>query len=134
MSVKADVKIVMLKENYEELNNKINMQEFEDYELSLWKNKREEKVAKCNKEFVILSWNYIRWDYDTDELVEMIVDYLYMLEKDNIPCRYIALYDVGAEDELLSYGKDPELIGYIAGCMYISKEIKINDSFYEIDN
>lgn len=133
MSVKADVKIVMLKENYEELNNKINMQEFEDYELSLWKNKKEEKVVKCNKEFVILSWNYIKWDYDTDELVEMIVDYLYMLENNNIPCRYIALYDVGTEDEIMSYGKDPDLIGYIAGCIYVSKEIKINDSFYEVN-
>lgn len=133
MSVKADVKIVMLKENYEELNNKINIQEFEDYELSLWKNKKEEKVVKCNKEFVILSWNYIRWDYDTDELVEIIVDYLYMLENNNIPCRYIALYDVGTEDEIMSYGKDPDLIGYIAGCIYVSKEIKINDSFYEVN-
>lgn len=133
MSVKADVKIVMLKENYEELNNKINTQGFEDYELSLWKNRREEKVIKCNKEFIIISWNYIKWDYDTDELVEMIVDYLYMLENNNIPCRYIALYDVGTEDEIMSYGKDPDLIGYIAGCIYVSKEIKINDSFYEVN-
>ena len=133
MSVRADVKIVMLKENYEELNNKINTQGFEDYELSLWKNRREEKVTKCNKEFIIISWNYIKWDYDTDELVEMIVDYLYMLENNNIPCRYIALYDVGTEDEIMSYGKDPDLIGYIAGCIYVSKEIKINDSFYEVN-
>ena len=64
----------------------------------------------------------------------MIVDYLHMLEKNDIPCRYIALYDVGTEDELLSYGKNPALIGYMAGCIYISKEIKVNDSFYEICN
>lgn len=134
MSVKADVKIVMLKESYEELNNKISTQGFEDYKLFLWENKKEESVVKYNTEFIILSWNYIKWDYDTDELVEMIVDYLHMLEKNDIPCRYIALYDVGTEDELLSYGKNPALIGYIAGCIYISKEIKVNDSFYEICN
>lgn len=131
MSVKADVKIVLLKENYDELDKKIQEQGFEDYELSLWANRREERVFKQGKEFVIISWYYIKWDYDTDEVVEMIVDYLRMLEMNKIPCRYIAIYDVGTEDEIMSYGTDPGLMGYIAGCIYISKEIKVSDSFYD---
>ena len=97
----------------------------------MWANRREERVFKQGKEFVIVSWYYIKWDYDTDEVVEMIVDYLRMLEMNKIPCRYIAIYDVGTEDEIMSYGTDPDLMGYIAGCIYISKEIKVSDSFYD---
>lgn len=132
MSVKADVKIMLLEKDFEELNTQILEQGFEDYELALWRIKREERFTKGDNKFVMLSWNYLRWDYDTDEVVEKIVDYLRMLERNNLPCRYIAIYDVGTEDEICSCGKDPDIIPYIMGCMYISREIKTNDSFYEL--
>lgn len=132
MSVKADVKIMLLKSNYEELNKQIQEQEYENYELSLWNNKIEERFIKANNEFVILSWNYVKWDYDTNEIVEKIVNYLRKMELNNLPCRYIAIYDVGTEEEICSCGTDNNILPYIMGCMYVSKEIKINNSFYEL--
>ena len=127
MSVKADVKIIMLKENYEELDNKIRTQGFEDYELCLWNNKREERN---NKGFVLLSWNYIKWDEPTDEVVEMILNYLRMLRKNNVPCKYIAIYEEGFDEEITSYGDNPEDLGFIIGSIYISREIQVSDGFY----
>lgn len=132
MSVKADVKIMLLASDYKLLEIGMSTQGFNEDELCLWNNRREERFTKGENEFVMLSWNYVRWDYDTDEVVAKIVDYLYGLEAVNAPCRYIAIYDVGTEDEICSYGKDPDIIPYIAGCMYIAKEIKTNDSFYEL--
>ena len=132
MSVKADVKIMLLENDYKLLEIGMSTQGFNENELCLWNNKREERFKKGDNKFVMLSWNYVKWDYDTDEVVAKIVDYLHGLEVLNVPCRYIAIYDVGTEDEICSYGKDPDIIPYIAGCMYIAKEIKTNDSFYEL--
>lgn len=132
MSVKADVKIMLLASDYKLLEIGMSTQGFNEDELCLWNNRREERFTKGENEFVMLSWNYVRWDYDTDEVVAKIVDYLYGLQALNMPCRYIAIYDVGTEEEICSYGKDPDIIPYIAGCMYIAKEIKTNDSFYEL--
>lgn len=132
MSVKADVKIMLLASDYKLLEIGMSTQGFNEEELCLWNNRREERFTKGENEFVMLSWNYVRWDYDTDEVVAKIVDYLYGLQALNMPCRYIAIYDVGTEEEICSYGKDPDIIPYIAGCMYIAKEIKTNDSFYEL--
>ena len=114
MSVKADEKIIMKKENLKELNDKFTTHS----NLS-------------RHDFILLEWNYTRWDYDTDEVVEIIVDYLHMLADNNIPCRYIAIYDVGTEDEIKSYGSD-EYIVFIEGCMYVSREIKVSDYFYDM--
>jgi len=130
MSVKADVKIIMRKKDYDELNEKIKTFGFEDYELDLWNNKREVSVTRSD--FILLEWNYTRWNYDTNELVELIVDYISMLADNNIPCRYIAIYDVGTEDEIKSYGDNPEIIGFIEGCLYIAREIKVGDCFYSM--
>ena len=132
MSVKADVKIMLLASDYKLLEIGMSTQGFNEDELCLWNNRKEERFTKGSNEFVMLSWNYVRWDYDTDEVVAKIVDYLYGLQTLNIPCRYIAIYDVGTEEEICSYGKNPDIIPYIAGCMYIAKEIKTNDSFYEL--
>lgn len=132
MSVKADVKIMLLASDYKLLEIGMSTQGFNEDELCLWNNRREERFIKGENEFVMLSWNYVRWDYDTDEVVAKIVDFLYGLQALNMPCRYIAIYDVGTEEEICSYGKDPDIIPYIAGCMYIAKEIKTNDSFYEL--
>lgn len=132
MSVKADVKIMLLASDYKLLEIGMSTQGFNEDELCLWNNRKEERFIKGDNEFVMLSWNYVRWDYDTDEVVAKIVDYLYGLQALNMPCRYIAIYDVGTEEEICSYGKDPDIIPYIAGCMYIAKEIKTNDSFYEL--
>ena len=132
MSVKADVKIMLLASDYKLLEIGMSTQGFNEDELCLWNNRREERFTKGENEFVMLSWNYVRWDHDTDEVVAKIVDYLYGLQALNMPCRYIAIYDVGTEEEICSYGKDPDIIPYIAGCMYIAKEIKTNDSFYEL--
>ena len=132
MSVKADVKIMLLASDYKLLEIGMSTQGFNEDELCLWNNRREERFTKGENEFVMLSWNYVRWDYDTDEVVAKIVDYLYGLQALNMPCRYIAIYDVGTEEEICSYGKYPDIIPYIAGCMYIAKEIKTNDSFYEL--
>lgn len=133
MSVRADVKILILKENFYELNDKIMNQGFEDYELTLWQNKKLEVVTKADKQFIILSWYYVKWDECTNELVETILNYLRMLRNNSAPCKYIAIYDVGTDEEITSYGDDPEIIGYIAGAMYIEREIKISDDFYEIE-
>lgn len=132
MSVKADVKIMLLANDYKLLEIGMSTQGFNQDELCLWNNRREERFTKGGNEFVMLSWNYVKWDYDTDDTVRLIVDYLSGLEVLKVPCRYIAIYDVGTEDEICSYGKDPDIIPYIAGCMYISREIKTNDSFYEL--
>lgn len=129
MSVKADVKIIMKKENLKELNDKLQNFGFEDYKLDIWNNKREISVTRSD--FILLEWNYTRWDYDTDEVVEIIVDYLHMLADNNIPCRYIAIYDVGTEDEIKSYGSDGYIV-FIEGCMYVSREIKVSDYFYDM--
>ena len=132
MSVKADVKIMLLKKDYEELDKQLKERDFADYEIFLWDSRIEERLNKEGNEFVMLSWNYIKWDYDTNEVVESIVDYIREMKRFNLNCRYISIYYVGTEDEICSYGKDPNIIPYIAGCMYIAKEIKTNDSFYEL--
>ena len=131
MSVKADVKILLLEEHYEYLRIGMETQGLEEYEMSLWNNRREERFAKGEIKFVVLSWNYVKWDYDTNEAVATIVDYLRNLENLNMPCRYIAVYDIGTDEEICSYGKNPDIIPYIASYMHISKEIIVNDSFYE---
>ena len=132
MSVKADVKIMLLASDYKLLEIGMSTQGFNEDELCLWNNRREERFTKGENEFVMLSWNYVRWDYDTDEVVAKIVDFLYGLQALNMPCRYIAIYDVGTEEEICSYGKNPDIIPYIASYMHISKEIIVNDSFYEL--
>lgn len=129
MSVKADVKIILKKENLKELDEQLKTSNFEDYELDIWNNKRE--IAMTRSDFILLEWNYVKWDYDTDEVVAKIIDYLNILKMNKIPCRYIAIYDVGTEDEIKSYGSD-EYIAFIESCMYISREIKISDCFYDM--
>lgn len=132
MSVKADVKILLLENDYKLLKIGIETQGFDENEMTMWNIRREERFSKGDIKFVALSWNYVKWDYDTNEVVEKIVDYLRNLERLNVPCRYIAIYDIGTEDEICSCGKDPDIIPYIMGYMYISREIKVSDSFYEL--
>ena len=64
MSVKADVKIMLLASDYKLLEIGMSTQGFNQDELCLWNNRREERFTKGGNEFIMLSWNYVRWDYE----------------------------------------------------------------------
>lgn len=111
MSYKYNIGILLKSDNYLELANNILTQGFEDEELVTFKNG---VVNHHKNDFVTLNWNYVKWDEATDEVVEMIEQYLDMLKKNNIPFRYIKVGELDEVWDLKSYGNNPDDIPFIS--------------------
>lgn len=118
MSYKYDVCILLKEENYLELWNKVRKDGFEQTEID---NFFRSNIYHHNRNFASLVWNYVKWDAATDEVVEMIEQYIDMLDKNNIPFRYITIGELDEICDRYNYGKDKDDIAYIASVHPITK-------------
>lgn len=118
MGYKHDVLILLKLENYQELKEKVKTGDFYPMEQeNFWRG----RIYHHENEFVSLNWNYTTWDAATDEVVEMIEDYLKMLNMNNIPFRYITVGELDEISDIYNYGKNPNDIAYIASVHPITK-------------
>lgn len=111
MSYKYNVCIMLKTDNYLELTNNILTQGFEDEELVTFKNGI---VYHHIGDFVTLNWSYVKWDEATNEVVEMIEQYIDMLNKNNKPFRYIIIGELGETVDKKCYGNNSDDIAIIA--------------------
>lgn len=89
MSYKFDVGIVLKEDNYNELKDKINTQGIDDFEVNKFNNGNTHKID--NSDYIIVYWKYVKWDSATNEMVQLVEEYLDMLSKNNLPYRYIKI-------------------------------------------
>lgn len=90
MSYKYDVALVLQENDYIELKNKINDYDVDEFDLNLFKKAtRTYYTNYMDCTFVILQWKYVRWDVATSEMVQLVEEYVDMLEKNKQPFRYI---------------------------------------------
>lgn len=134
MSVYNDVRILIQRKDYEDLREKVKNQGWGEYHLMKF-DQATIKPVKTYFEgydnFIMLCWNYVKWDLPTDELVQMIVEYIDMLIRNNIPCRYMCLSELGTIDERKGVGNDdPNLIPFIEGAMWVHSEIKSPEYYF----
>lgn len=129
MSYKYNVCIMLKTDNYLELTNNILTQGFEDEELVTFKNGI---VYHHIGDFVTLNWSYVKWDEATNEVVEMIEQYIDMLNKNNKPFRYITIGELGEITDRKCYGDDEADIPVIAS-VYPKCEIRNNLKRLELE-
>lgn len=123
MSYKYKVGLMIKKENWKELKEKILTYGFEDEELITFRNPY---VEDSFGKWMIVMWNYVKWDVDTSEPLEMVEDYLKMLKLNNIPFRFIKLGEFyGDIQETKVYGTDPKDIPTIESGISPFQAIKI---------
>lgn len=131
MSVYYDVKIVMPRNSWTELVELINKADLEQWDKDMFNRGRTEIVYANNiSEFVLASWDYVKWDVDTNEMANRVEKYMRALRLENVPCRYICLSEFGTIDEIKCVGKDNTFIPFIESCMFIKQEIGVADYIY----
>lgn len=110
MSYKYDVVMLLKEKELTELNKKIMIQGFEDEELTVWLNLN---IYYTDKGFMVLKGHYVRWDSDTEEVAQIVEEYFDMLEKNNIPSKFIKVGEFGETTSYSAYGIDPNDIPII---------------------
>lgn len=134
MSVYSDVRILMPEENFVEIGIRLAKMDCDDWERAVLNhNNRTEKITKKGKEFILCSWNYIKWDEATNEVIAELVNYVRMLAKNNIPCRYFYLNEFGQTEDIKGYDLEHEFLPIIEGCFWLKQEIAVSDYLYEED-
>ena len=123
MSYKYDVAILMKKENYEELKDKINTQGIDDFEVNKFNNGKVSEL-KHYPNYYVIEWNYVGWDSDTNEMVEIVEEYLDMLHNNYIPFRYIKIGEFLKDVTDWKRSKDAESEAAI-NCIYPRTVVKV---------
>lgn len=120
MSYKYDVVMLLKEKELTELNTKIMMQGFESEELTVWNNL---DIYYTDRGFMVLKGSYVRWDTATEEVAEMVEEYFDMLQKNNIPSKFLKVGEFGETTTYSAYGTDP-YDAPIINSVYPKTEIK----------
>ena len=99
MGYRSNVKIIMKKRDYERLKSelaRLNEETAYNKDILDYAEKKE-----TPQDGIILTWNYIKWDEDTDEAIEYIMNYL---SESGDPHRYIRIGE--------GYGTDTDIDDY----------------------
>ena len=133
MSYKYDVGLVLKEDNYNELKEKINTQGIDDFEVNKFNNGQTHKID--NSDYIIVFWKYVGWDEPTNEMVQLVEEYLDMLNKNNIPYRYVKVGEFveDIKDEICLGGGnlEPNEIHILNSAIYPKTIIELG--FGEVD-
>lgn len=103
MGYRSQIRIIMKKDNYNELVEKCRkkFENRQEYNLLSDKNNLDEYTERDNGNIVLFGWDYIKW-YDGYEDVDCITEYLRQLQDKDIPFKLVEVGEDGAIDEMYS--------------------------------